>query len=118
MMIIAHRRNTVQELQNTPLHYGVEIDIRTIGEKFIIQHDPYVIGESLEQWLDAYNHKILILNVKDEGLEERLIALMREKNIVDYFFLDQSFPFLVKWSNLGEKRSAVRVSEFESIVTA
>jgi hypothetical protein len=60
----------------------------------------------------------LILNVKEEGLEARLIALMQSKGIADYFFLDQSFPFLVKWSKAGEHRCAVRVSEFESIETA
>ena len=43
---------------------------------------------------------------------------MQSKGITDYFFLDQSFPFLVKWSKAGEHRCAVRVSEFESIETA
>ena len=60
----------------------------------------------------------MILNIKEEGLESRLIALMASKGIHDYFFLDQSFPFLVKWSKAGERRCAVRVSEFESIETA
>jgi len=43
---------------------------------------------------------------------------MQQHGITDYFFLDQSFPFLVKWSTAGERRCAVRVSEFESIDTA
>lgn len=60
----------------------------------------------------------MILNVKEEGLETRLTKLMREHGLSDYFFLDQSFPFLVKWSRMGERRCAVRVSEFESVDTA
>ncbi len=60
----------------------------------------------------------MILNVKEEGLEARLIDLMKQHRINDYFFLDQSFPFLIKWLKLGEHRCAVRVSEFESIETA
>jgi hypothetical protein len=56
--------------------------------------------------------------VKEEGLEKQLINHMSINQIKDYFFLDQSFPFLVKWSNLGERRCAVRVSEYESIETA
>ena len=56
--------------------------------------------------------------MKEEGLEARLIDLMKAYGIADYFFLDQSFPFLVKWSKLGEHRCAVRVSEFESVETA
>ena len=75
-------------------------------------------GESFDEWIADYRHGTLILNVKEEGLEARLIALMKEQGIEDYFFLDQSFPFLIKWSKAGERRCAVRVSEFESIETA
>ncbi len=118
MNIILHRRNTLKDLIATPKNYGVEVDIRSFGEKLIIHHDPYVDGESFEEWITAYQHGTLILNVKEEGLEQRLIRIMASKGINDYFFLDQSFPFLVKWANAGEHRSAVRVSEFETIETA
>ncbi len=118
MKLISHRRNTVSELQATDSKYGMEVDIRSEGDRLIIHHDPCVAGESFDEWIDAYRHGTLILNVKEEGLEARLIALMQSKGITDYFFLDQSFPFLVKWSKAGEHRCAVRVSEFESIETA
>lgn len=118
MRLIAHRRNTVQQLNETPRKYGVEVDIRSYGDKLVIHHDPFVTGESFNEWIAAYKHGTLILNVKEEGLEARLIELMQSQNIDDYFFLDQSFPFLIKWSTAGEHRCAVRVSEFESIETA
>lgn len=118
MQLISHRRNTVSDLLATDPKYGIEVDIRSEGDRLIIHHDPFVAGESFDEWLNAYKHRTLILNVKEEGLEARLIALMRSKNINDYFFLDQSFPFLVKWSATGERRCAVRISEFESIQTA
>ncbi len=118
MKIIAHRRNTINELNASPTKYGVEVDIRSCGNKLIIHHDPFVDGESFDDWVAAYRHGTLILNVKEEGLEARLIALMKSHGIDDYFFLDQSFPFLVKWANMGERRCAIRVSEFESIATA
>ena len=118
MKLISHRRNTVSELLATDSKYGIEVDIRSEGDRLIIHHDPFVAGESFDDWIDAYRHGTLILNVKEEGLEARLIALMQSKGIADYFFLDQSFPFLVKWSKAGEHRCAVRVSEFESIETA
>jgi hypothetical protein len=118
MNYIVHRRNTIAELKNTPTKYGVEVDIRSIGDNLIIHHDPFQSGELFENWINYYQHKTLILNIKEEGLEEKLIILMKSKGIEDYFFLDQSFPFLVKWSKLGENRCAVRVSEFESIETA
>ena len=118
MKLISHRLNTIAELRATDQKYGVEVDIRSEGGELIMHHDPFVAGESFYEWVEAYRHGTLILNVKEEGLEARLIALMALKGIEDYFFLDQSFPFLVKWSNAGEHRCAVRVSEFESIETA
>jgi len=118
MKLISHRRNTVSQLLATDSKYGVEVDIRSEGARLIIHHDPFVAGESFDEWINAYRHGTLILNVKEEGLEARLISLMQSKGIDDYFFLDQSFPFLVKWSRAGEHRCAVRISEFESIETA
>lgn len=118
MKIIHHRRNTLSELKETSSEYGVEVDVRSLGDSLIIHHDPFQHGESFDQWIDEYNHGTLILNVKEEGLEERLITVMQSKQITDYFFLDQSFPFLIKWATSGVHRCAIRVSEFEKIETA
>jgi len=118
MKLIAHRKNTLNELLACPPKYGVEVDIRSYGNKLIMHHDPFIEGESFETWITAYRHGTLILNIKEEGLEARLIELMKMSGVEDYFFLDQSFPFLVKWSKAGEHRCAVRVSEFESVETA
>ncbi|MDP3667441.1 MAG: hypothetical protein Q8R50_12230 [Sediminibacterium sp.] len=118
MKLIQHSRNTISELKKTPIEYGIEVDIRSEAGKLITHHDPFKIGEQFEKWLNVYKHGTLILNVKEEGLEDKILALMNEHNIEDYFFLDQSFPFLIKWSNAGMHKSAVRVSEFESVENA
>lgn len=118
MIIIRHRRNTIEQLRETAVEFGVEVDIRSYGERLVIHHDPFVDGEDFEAWLAEYRHGVLILNVKEEGLEDRLIALMQAHGIEDYFFLDQSFPFLIRSARRGESRCAVRVSEFESLDTA
>jgi hypothetical protein len=118
MILIQHRRNARAELEATPAEWGVEVDIRSRGPDLIIHHDPFKAGETLIDWLGAYRHRYLILNVKEEGLEDRLLTLMAAHGIEDFFFLDQSFPFLVRTANGGEKRCAVRISEYESIDTA
>ncbi|MEM9214756.1 MAG: phosphatidylinositol-specific phospholipase C/glycerophosphodiester phosphodiesterase family protein [Cyanobacteria bacterium P01_F01_bin.150] len=118
MLIIHHRRNTLDLLKDTRPEWGVEIDIRSYGDKLVVHHDPFVEAIALEEWLMGYQHGLIILNVKEEGLEDRLLALMDKHNIQDFFFLDQSFPFLIKTARLGESRCAVRVSEYESIETA
>jgi hypothetical protein len=118
MEIIAHRRNLATELAATATDLGVEIDIRTRGADLILHHDPFSDGEFFEDWLEHFSHGTLVLNVKEEGLEDRLIELMAERGIERFFFLDQSFPFLVRTAARGERRCAVRVSEFESVETA
>ncbi len=118
MKIISHRRNTIAQLLQTPSKYGVEVDIRSSGHELCIHHDPFENGENFTSWIDRYEHGTLILNVKEEGLEDRLLAEMARRQIDDFFFLDQSFPFLVKSARNGEHRCAVRVSEFESKETA
>lgn len=118
MIIVRHRRNTRAELAATPPELGVEVDLRSAGEGLIVHHDPFVAGEPFEDWLTAYRHRLLILDVKEEGLEERLLGLMAGRGIADFFFLDQSFPFLMRTALSGERRSAVRVSEYESVETA
>jgi len=118
MQIVLHRRNTLSELKATPRHFGVEVDIRSFGNELIVHHDPFIRGERFQDWIIAYRHKLLILNTKEEGLEKRLIGLMEQHGIEDFFFLDQSFPFLLKTARDGEGRCAVRVSEFEPIALA
>jgi hypothetical protein len=118
MQVISHRVNTISLLKKTPQFFGIEVDIRSNQNTLIIHHDPFIKGEDFEKWLKYFNHKTLILNVKEEGLEDRLLMLMENHNIEDFFFLDQSFPFLRKTALNGESRCAVRVSEYEDINTA
>jgi hypothetical protein len=118
MHLIAHRRNSLTDLKATPTQFGVEVDIRSQSDKLLIHHDAFVQGNSFDEWIAAYRHGTLILNVKEEGLEVPLMALMQRHRIEDWFFLDQSFPFLIKHARAGNRRAAVRVSEYESIETA
>lgn len=117
MQIIAHRKNTIDDLVETPKEFGIEVDIRSTSTELIINHDPLSKGISFKEWLKYFDHQTLILNVKEEGLEDPLLTLMAEFNIQNYFFLDQSFPFLVKSYKRGIRNCAVRVSEYESIET-
>jgi len=118
MIVVHHRRNHAKDLAAVPVEDGVEIDVRSYGKDLIIQHDPFLQGELLSDWLEQYKHQLLILNTKEEGIEQRCLELMNNFNIENFFFLDQTFPLLIKTAILGEKRCAARVSEYESIETA
>ena len=116
-LIICHRKNTIKQLIDTSTEYGVEIDVRSYNNKIILNHDPMKNGEFLDKWIRKYNHKFLIINIKEEGLEKYIIKILKNKKIKDFFFLDQSFPFLIKTLNSNETRCAIRFSEYEDIKT-
>ncbi|MDP4267609.1 MAG: hypothetical protein Q8880_09275 [Bacteroidota bacterium] len=117
MEIIAHRINTSEQLIKVPNNYGIEIDIRDFGNELILQHDPFKEGERLCEYLKHYNHGTIILNIKSEGIEFRVMDLLLKFNVVNYFFLDCSFPMIYKLSNNKNKNIALRYSEVEGIDT-
>jgi hypothetical protein len=116
--IFHHRRNTAALLAETPIGYGVEIDIRCRGDRLVVTHDPFTDGPDLSAWLQGYRHGGIIANVKEEGLEQHVLDVFGAAGVADFFFLDQSFPYLRRWAGHGERRAAVRVSEEEAIDTA
>ena len=118
MEVIIHRRNTIQELMSTSTKYGVEIDLRAFKDRLVVQHDPFIQGEDFEEWIKFYKHGTLILNIKEEGIEQEVINILKKNNIEKFFLLDQSFPYLIKLIKSGEYRTALRISKFESINNA
>ncbi|MBY0353701.1 hypothetical protein K2W90_05035 [Candidatus Babeliales bacterium] len=116
-MFIAHRVNTVEELEKLPQHCGVELDLRDAGDDLILAHDPFSTGQKFEDYLQHYRHGLMILNIKSERIELRVLELLKKYNIQKYFFLDLSFPMIVLLSKQGEHNLAVRFSEFEGLDT-
>ena len=117
MIIICHRVNALHKLIKTNEEYGIEVDLRSLGNRIIIHHDPFSKGIFFNDWIKKFKHKYLILNVKEEGLEMKILNILKKNKKKNFFFLDQSFPFLIKLSKKLKKKSAVRVSEFESFKT-
>ena len=118
MEFISHRVNTVNDLKNTPVEFGVELDLRdNIDGSIYINHDPFVLGESFEDYLREYKHGTMILNIKSERIEYKVLDLLKKYNIEKYFFLDSSFPMIKALTDQGELNIALRYSEFEGIDT-
>ena len=112
-MIIKHRINTIKDLNEVPKKYGVEIDLRLHMGEVVLAHNPFEGGDKFESWLNHFEHGTLILNVKEDGLEDIIVGMLSEKGISDYFFLDQPFPTLRKASQTGIPTS-IRLSEYEN----
>lgn len=117
MEYIAHRINTIKELNDVPKSFGVELDLRDSGDRLILQHDPFSSGEDFEEYLSCYQHGTMILNIKSERIESKVLELLKKHSIKEYFFLDSSFPMINLLSQQGETKSALRFSEFEGLDT-
>jgi len=117
MLYIAHRINTVAELKALPEGLGIELDLRDLGSRLIIQHDPFKEGEDFETYIQHVKNRFMILNIKSERIEYRVKEIIEAHQLHDFVFLDSSFPMMIQLSTNGETRQAVRFSEFESIHT-
>lgn len=115
MIYIAHRINTIAELSLVPEDFGVEVDLRDSGNDIIMTHDPFSSGESFEKYLQKFHHKLIILNVKSERIEFRILELLKKYKVKNYFFLDCSFPMVYTLNKAGEKNIAIRFSDLEPI---
>lgn len=99
--------------------YGTEIDIRAWGSELILNHEPFSSGENIKDYLDEYNNGTLILNIKEAGIEEEVLRLVRQRpQIKSYFLLDIEFPYLYRAARIGERALAIRFSEDEPIELA
>lgn len=114
---IAHRINDIEVLKQLPTELGAEIDLRDRAERLILQHDPFIDGQDAEPFFASYRHGTLILNIKSERIEFRILEMLKQYKIENYFFLDSSFPMIQQLVKLGEHRVAVRFSEFEGLDT-
>ena len=116
MEVIIHRVNTIVGLRSMPVSFGTEIDIRAWGSDLILNHDPLEGGDRFVDYLDEYRHGTLVLNIKETGIEDEVLRLVRQHpNIDSYFLLDVEFPYLFRATRRGERAIAVRFSEVESV---
>ena len=114
---ICHRINSIDELNNIPSIFGVEVDLRDCNNgKIIMSHDPFVNGEDFENYLMEYKHNNIILNIKSERIEFECLKLLEKNNVNNYFFLDSSFPMIYLLNkDLKNNNFACRFSEYEPI---
>jgi hypothetical protein len=117
-IIIRHRINTIELLNTVPSHFGIEFDVREGNSGIVVTHDPWSDSISFEDFLKHVRHAFYIVNVKSEGIEYEVLRILKKNNIENFFLLDCSFPMIVRLSKIGERRLAIRVSEYESMDTA
>jgi hypothetical protein len=113
MIIIKHRVNQIKNLKQTPDKFGVEIDLRSENGNIYLSHDPFKKGVKFINWLKYFNHKLIVLNVKEEGLEQKILDLLKINRLNNFFFHDQSFSTLL--NQMKKTKVSIRFSEYESL---
>ncbi len=120
MELIQHRVNETKRLEVLDPSLGCEIDIRSRGDRLILNHELFSEGDDLEAYLKEYARtrpeRTLILNPKEDGLDGPVLDLLKKFSLEKFFFLDVTIPSAVRMSIRGEERRiALRVSEYEPV---
>ena len=118
MIKIIHRVNTIAYLKTIPVSFGVEVDIRAYTDQIILNHEPFQKGELFEDYLKQYAHAFIVLNIKEAGIEQRVLDLVNKYKIKKYFLLDVEFPYIYTAARAKNRHIAIRYSEDEPIQAA
>ena len=128
MKILSHRgywkredeKNTKIAFERSfQLGFGTETDIRDLNGELVISHDPPTIDCQYLTVADFFKiYKIwgdglqLALNIKSDGLQRKLMQLIIDFNITNYFVFDMSIPDTIGFIKNNSK-FFTRQSEYE-----
>ena len=129
MEIISHRGYWKIETEKNKLiafersfscGFGVETDIRDLNGILVISHDVPSMDDrellTVDSFLKLYNsfgtNLPLALNIKSDGLQEKLLKLIVKYEVSNYFVFDMSIPDTIGYLNKGYK-VFTRQSEYE-----
>lgn len=130
MEIISHRglwytaaeKNTTEAFENSfSKKFGTETDIRDYKGELVISHD--IADEScisVARFLEIYNSNqckgSLALNIKADGLQDKLNTLLTSFAVENYFVFDMSVPDTIQYKNKNITYFS-RCSEYEQQIS-
>jgi len=127
MKILCHRGKWIKRVDQNSLEsfkratssgHGIETDIRDCDGELVISHDaPLKLGSiTLIDFLKVYSSSnvkpMLALNIKSDGLHEKLKSVLDRYGVTNYFVFDMSVPDTLAYMRL-DMPFAARLSEFE-----
>lgn len=134
MNIIAHRGYwNIRSEMNTNIAFkraldnglGIETDIRDYCGELVISHDiPTSKSQKFDDFLKLYNDIIkidcskkpwLAINIKSDGLQDKVKKVLRDNKIINYFVFDMSVPDMLLYMK-NDINFFIRQSEYESFV--
>ena len=125
MKIISHRgywrtadeKNSVIAFKRSfDLGYGIETDVRDFNKELVISHDmpcgDEITLKDLLKLLDGRDLP-LALNIKSDGLADKMSQILNEANISNSFVFDMSTPDQLSYIKNGQFTVYTRMSEYE-----
>ncbi len=127
MELLAHRglwfekdqKNTMEALTLALREgYGLETDVRDLNGELVISHDmPRTGAIPFEELLAYYKangfSSTLAINIKSDGLQQKLLECLKKHGVDKYFVFDMSIPDTLGYLKNGLK-TYVRRSDIEN----
>jgi glycerophosphoryl diester phosphodiesterase len=115
MIILSHRgywktsgeKNSITAFDRSFNHnFGTETDFRDMGGELVISHDPPQNSPMLADlffstYIKYQQTEPLALNIKADGLQKLLSAVLEKYKIKNYFVFDMSLPDMMGYINEG-----------------
>lgn len=126
MTVLSHRgfwqieseKNKLVSFRHSFLHnFGVETDIRDHNTELVVSHDMaddncLLVDTFFESYTEINSNLPLAINIKADGLQEKLKNLLNKFNVENYFVFDMSVPDGLLYLRHGLK-VFTRQSEYE-----
>ncbi|SFN20495.1 hypothetical protein SAMN05428971_0503 [Candidatus Pantoea varia] len=129
MEIISHRgywkspseKNALQAFNRSfELGLGTETDVRDFNGELVISHDIPTGNEmTVEDFFKLVDDKkfSLALNIKSDGLVDKLSQLIETYSIRNAFVFDMSVPDQISYAKNGKISFFSRASEYEPVIS-
>ncbi len=109
------KESFVRALENG---FGIEFDIRDLNKEIVISHDMPSLGNNLTlaeffEIYKSYKPTTLAVNIKSDGMQEKVMDLIEKYQISNYFLFDMSIPDAISYYKKGLKNIYTRQSEYE-----
>jgi len=122
MIYIEHRKNQKELLAKVPSQHGVEMDLRSLITEpgsLLVTHDAFSQGDDFRAWAQEFKRAglqgPLVLNTKEDQLEETIFSVLAQEGLEQYLFLDTAFPTFIKYWQRGlGHRFMLRMSKYET----
>ena len=112
---IAHRILTLEDYYKLPKEVGLEFDLHAYGDQLVVSHDAFCNGIEFNEYISKIKDRFLAINIKEEGIEERVFEILSKAGSKKFFLFDVSVPQIFRLGKLYSKHFAFRLSQLEQI---